>query len=57
MESFCRVFATDANNEYKMTFNGVMEVRTSKELKVLGAIGPCVSINVKNPSISETEIG
>lgn len=31
--------------------------QTSRELKVSGAIGPCVSLGVKGPAVSDTEIG
>lgn len=31
--------------------------QTSRELKVSGAIGPCVSLGVKGPSVSDTEMG
>uniref|UniRef100_H2ZP47 Protein transport protein SEC23 n=1 Tax=Ciona savignyi TaxID=51511 RepID=H2ZP47_CIOSA len=32
-------------------------VKTSREVKVNGVIGPCVSLNVKSACVSETEIG
>jgi protein transport protein SEC23 len=56
-QTFQRVFAKDARNEYKMAFNALMEVKTSRELKVCGTIGPCISMNVKGPNVSETELG
>ena len=56
-QTFQRVFAKDARNEYKMAFNALLEVKTSRELKVCGAIGPCVSMNVKGPNVSEQELG
>lgn len=31
--------------------------QTSRELKVSGAIGPCVSLGVKGQSVSDTEMG
>jgi len=34
-----------------------MEVKCSRELKVCGAIGSCVSANKKDASVSETELG
>ncbi|XP_054165287.1 protein transport protein Sec23A-like [Oppia nitens] len=55
--SFQRVFAKDAKNQLKMAFNGILEVKTSRELKVSGAIGSCVSMNVRNQYVSDTEIG
>lgn len=55
--SFQRVFAKDDKNQLKMAFNAILEVKTSRELKVSGAIGSCVSMNVRNQHVSDTEIG
>ncbi|XP_049818088.1 protein transport protein Sec23A isoform X2 [Aethina tumida] len=56
-QTFQRVFAKDQKNDLKMAFNGTLEVKCSRELKVQGGIGSCVSLNVKSPSVSDTEIG
>lgn len=56
-QTFQRVFARDANGNLKMGFNGTVEVKCSRELKIEGGIGSCVSLNVKNASVSDTEIG
>ncbi|XP_054261531.1 protein transport protein Sec23A isoform X2 [Macrosteles quadrilineatus] len=56
-QTFQRVLVRDQKNELKMAFNGILEVKTSRELKVMGAIGPCVSLNVKGPCVSDTDIG
>ena len=40
-----------------MAFNCVLDVKTSRELKVAGAIGSCVSLGVKNQFVSENETG
>uniref|UniRef100_A0A1B6D2P7 Protein transport protein SEC23 n=1 Tax=Clastoptera arizonana TaxID=38151 RepID=A0A1B6D2P7_9HEMI len=56
-QTFQRVLTRDQNGEFKMAFNGVLEIKTSRELKVMGAIGPCVSLNVKSPCVSDTDIG
>lgn len=40
-----------------MAFGATLEVKTSRELKIAGAIGPCVSLNVKGPCVSENELG
>ena len=55
--SFQRVFTKDANQNLKMAFNCIVEVKTSKELNVSGAIGPCVSMKLRNHHVSDTEIG
>ncbi|XP_071447593.1 protein transport protein Sec23A isoform X2 [Hetaerina americana] len=56
-QTFQRVFARDQKGEFKMAFNGSLEVKASRELKVSGAIGPCVSLNVKSGCVSDQEIG
>ncbi|XP_014250798.1 protein transport protein Sec23A [Cimex lectularius] len=56
-QTFQRVLARDPKGDIKMAFNGILEVKTSRELKVMGAIGPCVSLNTKGPCVSETDIG
>lgn len=54
--SFNRIFAKE-NDQLKMAFNAVVEIKTSRELKVSGCIGSCVSMNVRNQYVSDTEIG
>ncbi|XP_073816222.1 transport protein Sec23 isoform X2 [Musca autumnalis] len=56
-QTFQRVFARDARSDLKMAFNGTLEVKCSRELKISGGIGSCVSLNVKSPSVSDVEIG
>jgi len=56
-QTFQRVFATDPKNDLKMGFNATLEVKCSRELKIEGGIGPCVSLNIKNSSVSENEVG
>uniref|UniRef100_A0A182SSY1 Protein transport protein SEC23 n=1 Tax=Anopheles maculatus TaxID=74869 RepID=A0A182SSY1_9DIPT len=56
-QTYQRVFAADQKAELKMAFNGTLEIKCSRELKIEGGIGSCVSLNVKNASVSDTEIG
>ncbi|KAJ8045054.1 Protein transport protein Sec23A [Holothuria leucospilota] len=56
-QTFQRVFSKDVKGEFKMAFGATLEVKTSRELKVSGAIGPCTSLGVKSSSVSDTEIG
>ncbi|XP_021379920.1 protein transport protein Sec23A-like isoform X1 [Mizuhopecten yessoensis] len=56
-QTFQRVFSKDGQGEFKMAFGATVEVKTSRELKVSGAIGPCVSLGVKGPAVSDTELG
>ncbi|XP_044013279.1 protein transport protein Sec23A isoform X2 [Aphidius gifuensis] len=56
-QTFQRVFTKDDKNNLKMAFNATLEIKTSREIKVSGAIGPCVSLGTKGPSVSEQEVG
>ncbi|KAK2602663.1 hypothetical protein N8I77_009177 [Diaporthe amygdali] len=56
-QSFVRVFDKDDDDNLTMGFNGVLEVLTTKELKVTGLIGHAVSLNKKSTSVGETECG
>jgi len=56
-QTFQKVLSRDQKGDFKMAFNGVLEVKTSREIKVMGAIGPCISLNVKGPCVSETDLG
>ncbi|RXG53560.1 Protein transport protein Sec23A [Armadillidium vulgare] len=56
-QTFQRVFTQDDKGNLEMAFNATMEVKTSRELKIAGALGPCISANVKSPLVSEMEIG
>ncbi|RZC33314.1 transport Sec23A, partial [Asbolus verrucosus] len=56
-QTFQRVFVRDSKNDLKMAFNATLEVKCSRELKIQGGIGSCVSLNVKGPLVSDTEIG
>uniref|UniRef100_A0A8C7ZMR4 Protein transport protein SEC23 n=1 Tax=Oryzias sinensis TaxID=183150 RepID=A0A8C7ZMR4_9TELE len=56
-QTFQGVFSKDHNGDFRMAFGGVLEIKTSRELKVCGAIGPCVSLNSKGPYVSENEMG
>ena len=56
-QTYQRVFSKDPKGEFKMGFNATVEVKCSRELKISGSIGSCVSANRKDSSISEQEIG
>ncbi|KAM9289955.1 LOW QUALITY PROTEIN: protein transport protein Sec23A [Cariama cristata] len=56
-QTFQRVFTKDMQGQFKMGFGGTLEIKTSREVKISGAIGPCVSLNSKGPCVSENEIG
>lgn len=68
-ESLRRVFRTyEANPDgsvppssddgmMQMAFGATLEVLTSREFKVSGAIGPVVSLGKKSPNVSDLEVG
>jgi len=56
-QTFQRVFSKDVKNEFKMAFNGQIEVKTSRELKIQGAIGSCIGLAQKGACVSDTELG
>lgn len=56
-QTFQKCFAKDAKGDFKMAYGATVEVKTSRELKIQGAIGHSVSMNAKGPSVSENEIG
>lgn len=56
-QTFQRVFSRDEKGDLKMAFNGTVEVKCSREIKISGGIGSCVSLNVKNSSVSDMEFG
>ncbi|XP_069586754.1 protein transport protein Sec23A [Ranitomeya imitator] len=56
-QTFQRVFTKDTQGNFKMSFGGILEIKTSREIKISGAIGPCMSLNAKGSCVSENEIG
>jgi len=57
-QTFQRVFSrAQTTNALRMGFNATIEVKTSRELKISGAIGPCVSLGVKSTCVGDNEIG
>ncbi|CAL8090843.1 unnamed protein product [Orchesella dallaii] len=58
-QTYQRVFTRTENsdNNLKMAFNATLEVKTSREIKVSGAIGPCVSLGIKSNCVADTEMG
>lgn len=56
-QTFQRVFARDPQGDLRMAFGGTLEVKCSRELKISGAFGACVSLNAKGPCVGETETG
>ncbi|KAJ6850119.1 putative protein transport protein sec23-1 [Iris pallida] len=51
------IFKLERDDHLKMNFEATVKVVTTKEVKICGALGPCMSLRVKNASVSEKEIG
>jgi len=56
-QSYQMMFQKNDKGDHKMGFNLSVEVKTTRELKVAGALGPCVSLQRKSSNVSDTEIG
>lgn len=56
-QTFQQVFSRDQKGDFKMAFNGTLEVKTCRELKVCGAIGTCTSMGIRSGSVSDQEMG
>ncbi|CAI7871535.1 unnamed protein product [Closterium sp. NIES-53] len=54
-DSLKRVFQ-QGDSSLGLSFNGMLELHCSKDIKVQGAIGPCASLEKKGPSTSDTPI-
>ncbi|XP_075656411.1 protein transport protein SEC23 G [Castanea sativa] len=51
------IFSCDEEGNLKMHFDATIEIVTTKDLKICGALGPCVSLHKKNNLVSNNEIG
>lgn len=56
-DSYLKLFEVDQEMNLKTATNAQMEVFVSKELKLSGAIGPCVSLKKTGPMVSDQVIG
>lgn len=55
--SFQRIFSKDEKGNLKMVFNAILDIKTSRELKVSGAIGSCVSLNKRTSYVADKRDG
>lgn len=55
--SFQRMFTKDKKGNLKMAFNAILDVKTSRELKVSGAIGSCISMNKRTSYVADKRDG
>ncbi|KAK9668413.1 hypothetical protein RND81_13G058900 [Saponaria officinalis] len=51
------LFNRDNEGSLKMCFDATIEVVTTNDVKVCGALGPCVSLQKKSDIVSDNEIG
>lgn len=51
------IFKTDNRGHLEMNFDATIEIVTTKDVKICGALGPCVSLERKNSLVSDTEVG
>jgi len=52
-----QIFSHDEEGNLKMYFDATIEVVTTKDVKICGALGPCVSLRKKNSVVSDRETG
>ncbi|XP_019180440.1 PREDICTED: protein transport protein sec23-1 [Ipomoea nil] len=51
------LYSRDEFGNLKMCFDATLEIVTTKDVRICGALGPCVSLHKKNGSVSDKEIG
>ncbi|KAJ8531481.1 hypothetical protein K7X08_026915 [Anisodus acutangulus] len=51
------IFSHDEAGNLKMCLDATIEIVTTKDVKICGALGSCVSLQKKNGSVSDKEIG
>ncbi|KAL5852874.1 hypothetical protein ACOSQ3_007992 [Xanthoceras sorbifolium] len=51
------IFSHDEEGNLKMYFDATIEVVTTRDVKICGALGPCVSLQKKNNLVSNNETG
>lgn len=51
------MFNRDNDGNLEMAFDVTIEIVTTKDVKICGALGPCISLKKKNDTVSEKVIG
>ncbi|GLT78665.1 hypothetical protein SLA2020_501930 [Shorea laevis] len=51
------IFSHDQEGNLQMFFDATIEIVTTKDVKICGALGPCVSLQRKSSSVSNNVIG
>ncbi|KAG4923048.1 hypothetical protein JHK87_048588 [Glycine soja] len=52
-----QMFRCDDQGHLRMNFDATIEIVTTKDVKICGALGPCVSLERNNCLVSEAEVG
>lgn len=55
--SFQKIFMKDKKGNLNMAFNALLDVKTSRELKVSGAIGSCINMNKRTSYVADKRDG
>lgn len=56
-QSYLRLFSNNEEGYLTMALNGIMSVKTSKDLKLQGLIGHASPVKIESSNISDSEIG
>lgn len=56
-KSLLHIFKHDDHGYLNMNFDATIDTVVTSEVKICGALGPCVSLQRKNSSVSEHEVG
>lgn len=51
------IFKRDGDGNLNVYFDATIEIVTTKDVKICGALGPCVSVGKRNGSVSDNEMG
>ncbi|KAJ8764595.1 hypothetical protein K2173_006467 [Erythroxylum novogranatense] len=51
------IFSRDEEGNLKMYFDATIELVTTRDVKICGALGPCISLRKKNDLVSDRETG
>ncbi|PIN08841.1 Vesicle coat complex COPII, subunit SEC23 [Handroanthus impetiginosus] len=51
------LFDRDDDGNLKMSFDATIEIVTTKDVKICGALGPCISLRKKKDTVSDNVIG
>lgn len=56
-QTYKKLFDRDVNGFLKMGYAGKLDLHVSRDLRIQGAIGPCISLKKAGPMVSENVLG